>query len=63
MLVRTFLAKKQTKIVIMPQQLNSLDFVASEFFLFPKRTAQMKEKRFATIEELKEKSKQMLLRR
>ena len=36
----------------------SPDLVPAEFFLSPKLNAPMKVKRFATIEEIKEKSKQ-----
>ena len=59
MLVREFLAKNKT--VIMPQPPYSLDLTPADFFLFPKLKTQMKGKRFATIEEIKEISKQQLL--
>ena len=59
MLVREFLA--QNKTVITPQPPYSPDLAPSDFFLFPKLKTQIKEKRFATIEKIKEKSKQELL--
>lgn len=59
MLVREFLAKNKT--VIMPQPPYSPDLAPADFFLFPKLKTPMKGKRFATIEEIKEKSKQELL--
>ena len=59
MLVREFLAKNKT--VIMPQPLYSLDLVTADFFLFLKLKTPIKGKRFATIEEIKEKSKHKLL--
>ena len=55
MLVREFLAKNKT--VIMPQPPYSPDLAPADFFLFPKLKTPMKGKRFATIEEIKEKSK------
>lgn len=59
LLVREFLAKNKT--VIMPQPPNSPDLASADFFLFPKLKTPMKGKRFDTIEEIKEKSKQELL--
>ena len=59
MLVRDFLAKNKT--VIMPQPPYSPDLAPADFFLFPKLKTPMKGKRFAAIEEIKEKSKQELL--
>ena len=59
MLVREFLVKNKT--VIMPQSLYSADLEPVDFFLFPKLKTPMKGKRFATIEVVKEKSKQELL--
>ena len=59
MLGREFLAKNKT--VTMPQSQYSLDLAPSAFFLFPKMKTPIKGKRFATIEEIKEKSKQELL--
>ena len=59
MLVRKILEKNKT--VIMPQPPYSPDLAPAEFFLFPKLKTTMKGKRFATIEEIKEKSKQELL--
>ena len=59
MLVREFLTKH--KIAIMSQPSYSLDLVPANFFLFLKLKAAMKRKRFAMIEEIKEKSKQKLL--
>ena len=59
MLVLEFLVKNKT--VIMPQPLYSTDLVPADFFLFPKLKELMKGKRFPTIEEIKEKSKQKLL--
>ena len=58
MLVSEFLAKNKT--VIMPQPPYSPDLARAEFFIFPKLKISMKEKRFATIEDIKEKSKQEL---
>ena len=48
-----FLAKNKT--VIMHQPTYSPDLAPAEFFLFPKLKTPMKGKRFATIEEIKEK--------
>ena len=45
----------------MPQQPYSPDLTPADFFLFPKLKTPMRGKRFATIEEIKEKSKQVLL--
>ena len=59
MLVREFLAKN--KIVIMPQPPYSLDLTPADFFLFPKVKTPLRGMRFATIEEIKGKSKQELL--
>ena len=60
MLVREFLAKN--KIIIMPQPPHSPVLAPAGFFLFPNlKKAPMKEKRFVTIEEIKEKSQQELL--
>ena len=55
-LMHEFLAKN--KIVIISQPPYSLDLGPADFFLFPKLKTLMKGKRFATIEEIKEKSKQ-----
>ena len=57
--VREFLSKHKT--VSMPQPLYSTDLASADFFLFPKLKTAMQEKHFATIEEIKEKSKQELL--
>ena len=46
----------KSKVVIMPQPPYSSDLAPAEFFLFPKLRTPMKGKRFATIEEMKEKS-------
>ena len=60
MFVREFLAKNKT--VIIPQPPYSPDLAPDDFFLFPKLRKLMKEVlRFATIKEIKEKSKQELL--
>ena len=59
MLVREFFAKNKT--IIMPQPPYSPDLAPVDIFLFPKLKTSMKGKRFATIEEIKEKSKQELL--
>ena len=59
MLVREFLAKNNT--AIMPQPRYLLDLAPANFFLFPKLKTAMKGKRFATIVEIKAKSKQELL--
>ena len=56
MLVREFLEKN--KIVIMPQPPYSMHWAPADFLLFPKLKIPMKGKHFATIEELKDKSKQ-----
>ena len=45
----------------MPQPPYLLDLVPADFFLFSKLKTAMKVKWFATIEEIKEKSKQKLL--
>ena len=42
----------------MPQQPYSTDLALADIFLLPKLKTPMKGKRFATIEEIKEKSKQ-----
>ena len=55
MLLREFLDKNKT--VIMPQPPYSPDLALADFFLFPKVKTAIKEKRFATIEEIREKSK------
>ena len=57
--VREFLAKNNT--VIMPQATYSPDLNPAEFSLFLKLKTQLKGKRFAKIEEIKEKSKHELL--
>ena len=57
--VRKFVAKNKT--VIMPQPPYSPDLAHADFFLFPKLQTLLKEKRCATIEEIKEKSIQELL--
>ncbi|KYN11406.1 hypothetical protein ALC57_16419 [Trachymyrmex cornetzi] len=49
--VSSFLAKNNT--VIMPQPPYSPDLAPCDFFLFPKLKRPMKERRFATIEEIK----------
>ena len=59
MLVHEFLAKNKT--VIMPQPPYSSGLIPADFFLFPKLKTSIKRKRFAMIEEIKEKSKQKLL--
>ena len=58
-LVHELLAKNKT--VIIPQPPYSLGLVPVDFFLSPKLKTSMKGKYFATIEDIKEKSKQMLL--
>ena len=58
MLVHEFLVKDKT--VIMPQPLYSPDLDLADFILFPKLKTQIKGRRFAAIEEIKEKSKQEL---
>ena len=58
MLARKFLAKNKQ---IIPQPPYSPDLAPADFFLFSKLMTLMKGKRFATIEEIKEKSKQELL--
>ena len=59
MLVCEFFVKNKT--VIMPQPPYSPDLATADFFLFLKLKTPKKRKRFATIEEIKEKSKQELL--
>ena len=59
MFEREFLTKNKT--VIMPQTPYSPDLPPAELFLFPKLKTPDKGKRFATIEKIKEKSKQELL--
>ena len=59
MLLLEFLTKNKT--VIMPQPPYSPDLAPANFFLLPKLKTPMKEQCFATIEEIKEKSKQELL--
>ena len=59
MLVGELLAKNKT--TIMPQPPYSPDLPPADFFLFPKLKTPLKGKRFATIEEIREKSKQKLL--
>ena len=59
MLAREFLAKIKT--VIIPPLPYSPDMARAVFFLFAKLKTPMKGKCFATIEEIKEKSKQKLL--
>ena len=58
-LVSEFFTKNKT--IIMPQPSYLPDLVIAGFFLFPNLKTRMKEKRFATIEEIIEKSKQELL--
>ena len=41
----------------MPQSLYSPDLVTADFFLFPKLKTPIKEKRFTTIEEIRDKRK------
>ena len=50
--MREFLAKNKTAIIPQPP------YSPADFFLFPKLKTPMKEKRFARIREIKEKSKQ-----
>ena len=59
MLMHEISAKNKT--VIMPQSAYSLDLAPADFWLFPKLKTPMKGKRYATIEEIKEKSNQQLL--
>ena len=59
MFVRDFLAKNKT--VIMHQLPYSPDLAHAGFILFSKLKTPMKGKRLATIEEMKENSKQELL--
>ena len=54
-----FLAKNKTVSISQPPY--SPDLAFADFFLFPKPKTPMKGKRFAMIEERKEKSKQELL--
>ena len=56
---RTFFVKNKT--VIMPQPPYSLDLASADFFFPPKLKTPMKEKRFAMIEKIQEKSKHELL--
>ena len=57
--VPEFLAKNKTVIMFQPPYLQ--DLAAADFFLFPKLNAPVKGERFATIGEIKEKSKRELL--
>ena len=59
MIVHEFLTKNKT--VIMHQPPYSQDLASAEFFLFPQLKTPVKGKRFATTEEIKEKSKKELL--
>ena len=59
MLALEFLVKNKS--VIMPQPPYSPDLGPAYFLLFPQLKTSMKGKLFATIEEIKEKSKQELL--
>ena len=59
MLVRVFMAKKKT--VIMPHWMCSSDLAPADVLLFPKLKRPLKGKRFAMIEDIKDKSKQELL--
>ena len=54
LLVRNFLAKINT--VIMPQPPYSPDLAPCDFFLFPRLNRPMKQRRFATIEDIKTES-------
>ena len=54
MLVREFLGKNKTVYMTQPPY----DLAPGDCFLFPKLKTPMKGKRFVTIEEIKEKSKQ-----
>ena len=45
----------------MPQPPYTADLAATDFFLFPKLKTPLKRKSFATLEKIKEKSKQELL--
>ena len=53
--VREFLAKNKT--VIMPQPLYTPDLAAADLFLFSRLKSPMKGKRFASIDEIKEKAR------
>ena len=59
MLVREVFTKNKT--LIMPQPPYIPGLVLADFFIFPKLKKPMKGNRFATIKEMKEKSKQELL--
>ena len=59
MFVREFLAKNKN--VIIPQPPYSQDLAPADFFLFRKLKTPIKGKRFGTIEDTKQKSKQELL--
>ena len=56
-----FCTMTKNKTVIMPHLPYSRNMAPANFFLFPKLKTPKKGKRFATIEEIKEKSKQKLL--
>ena len=60
MFVREFFFSKNNA-VIMSQTAHSPDLSNADFYPFPKLKTPLKETRFATIEEIKEKSKQELL--
>ena len=52
LLIRSYLAKYQTSVVLHPSY--SPDLAPADFFLFPKLKTTSKERRFQTIEEIKE---------
>ncbi|UYV69816.1 hypothetical protein LAZ67_7000859 [Cordylochernes scorpioides] len=58
LLVRDFLAKNNT--LMMPQPPYSPDLASCDFFLFPKLKRPMKERRYATLDEIKTASKEEL---
>ena len=58
LLIREFLAKQETIVVLQPSY--SPDLAPADFFLFPKLKSTLKGRRFQTIEEIKENSLQDL---
>jgi transposase len=55
-LIREILAKQET--IVVPQPPYSPDLASADFFLFPKLKSTLKDRRFQTVEEIKEKSLQ-----
>ena len=58
LLIRSYLAKRQTSVV--PHPPSSPDLAAADFFLFPKLKTTSKESRFQAIEEIQESDEQLV---